>query len=234
MSVGLYRAAVAMVGNERRLDAIASNLANLETIGFKKSSTSAREFVVQGPSGPIYGQDTHTITDFSQGNLRRTKNPLDIALFGDGFFALESPQGEVYTRSGTLHTTPEGVLVTEEGWEVGWERRSGVIDPAGMPIEINGEGYVRQGNLELGQLKIVDFSDKSSLELLNGGYWNAGPGAVQATATAEVQQYALEESNAAGVEEIVAMIGVQRSFESAANLVQSIQQSYSRLTRSSF
>jgi flagellar basal body rod protein FlgG len=229
MSVGLYRAAVAMVGDQRRLDAIASNLANLGTVGFKRTTTATHEFLL-GDGGPR-GQALQSRVDFSQGNLNRTGRQYDLALFGKGFFAVEGPDGEVYTRDGSFHSTSDGVLVTEEGLPVAWNRRGSAIDPTGLPITVDGDGFVRQGTATLGQLRIVDFQDERSVVLGRGGYWVARPAAKEATALATVHQYALEESNATGVEEMVAMIGVQRSFESMANMVQSIQQSYSRLTR---
>ncbi len=234
MSVGLYRAAVAMVGHERRLDAIASNLANLETAGFKRNASATHEFRVQRGLGEVRGQALQTQVDFTQGNLRKTGRAYDLALFGDGFFAVEGPNGPLYTRAGVFQPTPEGVLVTEEGFEVAWKRRSGAIDTGGLPVRIDGDGFVRQGSTEIGQLEVVDFVDREAMQLTAGGFWQAPPGARPATATAVVNQYALEESNATGVEEIVAMIGVQRAFESVSGLVRSIQESYSRLTRSTF
>lgn len=231
MSVGLYRAAVAMIGHERRLDSIASNLANLETVGFKRATTAAHEFLIDRQSGPVRGQSLETRVDFSQGNLRRTGRELDLALFGEGFFAVEGPGGELYTRGGAFQTDTNGVLVTEEGYPVAWKNKSGAIDTTGLPIVVDGEGNVRQGLADLGQLKIVSFEDNAALRQRTGGFWIAPRGLDETTNTATVHQFSLEESNASGVEEIVAMIGVQRAFESTAGLISSIQQSYSRLTR---
>lgn len=96
MSVGIYRAAVAMVGQERRLDSIAANLANLETAGYKRTATSAREFSVDGPRADadgVRGLTLDATVDFSQGDLRRTGHEYDFALQGDGFFSVEGPAG---------------------------------------------------------------------------------------------------------------------------------------------
>ena len=113
MNVGLYRAAVAMVGHERQLDAIATNLANVGTIGYKRIGTAAHEFRVMRGRGQTRGLVVRSQTDFSQGNLRRTERAYDLALWGDGFFTVESPHGEVYTRDGDFRVTSEGVLVTD-------------------------------------------------------------------------------------------------------------------------
>jgi len=234
MSVGLYRAAVAMAGHERHLDAIAANLANLGTVGFKRSSSASHEFAVRRETGEVRGLQLHLETDFSQGNLQRTGHELDLALFGDGFFVVEGPEGETYTRDGSFHLTEEGVLVNDDGHAVAWRQRSGTIDATGLPVRVDVDGFVRQGTQEIGQLKVVDFMDKAKLYQGTGGVWVAPVGAKEATATAQVHQYSLEESNASGIEEIVAMIGVQRAFETSAHLTRSIQESYARLTRAQF
>ena len=154
-------------------------------------------------------------------------------MFGDGFFAVEGPEGELYTRTGSFRLTQQGVLVTEEGFEVAWERRGGTIDGNGVEIVVDGAGNVKQGVQDLGQLKLRDFLDRNQLQQVRGGYWAAPSRAKEATVTGSIHQYSLEQSNAAGFEEIVAMIGIQRAFESVSNLTRSIQQSYSRLTRQS-
>ncbi len=231
MNVGLYRAAVAMVSHERRLDAIATNLANVGTVGYKRVGTAANEFRVVRGRGQARGMVVRSKIDFSQGNLRRTEREYDLALWGDGFFAVDSPDGEVYTRDGDLRLTFDGVLVTDEGWPVAWTRRSASIDATGRPVTVRGDGVVVQGTTRLGQLRIVDFVDQGRLRQGEYGYWHAPADLAKATHTATVHQYSLEESNSSGVEEMIAMIGVQRAFESAANLLSSIDESYRRLTR---
>lgn len=231
MNVGLYRGAVAMVAQARRLETLASNLANLGTVGYKRGATAAQEFQVSRGKRSQRGLEIRTEVDFSQGNLRRTGRDLDLALFGDGFFAVEGPRGEVYTRDGSFHTTPDGVLVSEEGFPVAWDKAQGTIDPTGMPVTIDGEGTVRQNGADLGRLRIVDFVDRTRLSHDPNGYWQAPARLKEAAPTGRVHQYTLEESNANGMEEIIEMIGVQRAFESTARVVSSIEESYRRLTR---
>jgi len=232
MSVGIYRAAVAMSGHERRLDTIAANLANLETPGYKRVGTAAHEFLVRRGSDEVRGLVLESQVDFSQGNLERTGGVYDLALVGDGFFAVEGPEGEMYTRGGSFRTTADGALVTEEGFQVAWKTRSAAINPTGLPVVVNGEGFVRQGTSELGQLKLAAFEDNARLRQHDGGFWIAPASLKEATSTAAVHQYSLEESNATGVEEVIAMIAVQRAFGAVSNLVTSMQRSYARLTRS--
>src|SRR5262249_40038507 len=148
--------------------------------------------------------------------------------------------GEVYTREGDFRLTDGGALVNEDGLPVAWEHLRGAIDPVGEPMVVDEEGNVRQGVHDIGRLKIVDFADKNQLHKDRLGFWSAParldlgsarPGGKGAPADARVHQYALEESNSSGVEEMVDMISVQRSFEVVAKTFQSIDQSYERLTR---
>jgi flagellar basal body rod protein FlgG len=231
VNVGLYRSAVAMAAQQRRLDSISANLANVATIGFKRGVTASHEVEIERPRGKVRGVTTLAEVDFAQGNLHRTGREHDVALFGDGFFAIDGPDGEVYTRDGTLHMTEGGVLVSEHGFPVAWEELAGAIDPVGLPVVIDEAGNVGQGVQNIGKLRVVDFADKSLLTKDRHGFW-AAPANVQPSASdARGHQYALEDSNANGVEEMVDMIGVQRSFEVVARAFEAIDQTYERLTR---
>jgi flagellar basal body rod protein FlgG len=179
----------------------------------------------------VRGVTTLAEVDFAQGNLLRTGREHDLALFGDGFFAIDSPEGEVYSRDGSFHITEAGVLVTEEGSPVAWDNLVGAIDPVGLPLKIDAEGNVRQGVQDVGRLKIVSFEDNHALRKDARGYWVAPQDMRPGPAEARVNQYALEDSNANGVEEMVAMIGVQRSFEVVARVFEAIDKTYERLTR---
>jgi len=231
MNVGLYRGAVAMVTQARRLDTVSSNLANVGTVGFKRGATATRQVDTQRGNRKVRSFVVENRVDFSQGNLTRTGRDLDMALFGEGFFAIESPGGEVYSRDGSFHLTPDGVLVTEEGFPVAWDKSSGTIDPTGEPIYVDGQGAVTQGLNKVGRLRIVDFLDKNQLGNDPSGYWRAPAGLAEAAPSGIVHQYSLESSNVDGMTEMISMIEVQRAFESTSNVVSSIEQSYRRLTR---
>ena len=231
MNIGLYRSAVALSQHEARLDAIAGNLANLSTVGFKRNLTATQGIRQRRPSGPVQGLTTRTSVDFTQGNLLRTGRDMDLALFGDGFFVVDGPTGELYTRAGSFQLTEEGVLTSEDGYPVSWTSNNRPIDPSGAPIQVDEEGNVRQGNDSIGQLRLAAFADKSRLRLAEDRYWVAAPNTPESTVEGKVQQYTLEASNATGVEEMVAMIALQRSFDSMRSVFQGIEQTYRRLTR---
>lgn len=232
MNVGLYRSAVAMAAQQRRLDSVSSNLANVGTVGFKRGVTASHEVEIERPRGKVRGVTTLSKVDFAQGNLQRTGREQDLALFGDGFFAVDGPDGEVYTRDGSFHMSEGGTLVTEEGLPLAWAEFQGAIDPVGLPIVVDEAGSVRQGNQNIGRLRVVDFPDKSVLTRDQLGFWAAPRGVLPQPSEAHVQQYSLEDSNANGVEEMVDMIGIQRSFEVVARAFEAINQTYERLTRS--
>ena len=231
MNTGLYHGAAAMRSNQERLDVIAHNLANVNTVGFKRHGTTAHIFEVQTPDGSKRDLKTKGMVDWSQGNLARTGETYDLALFGDGFFAVDSPVGEVYTREGQFRLTADGVLTTPGNSPVSWKSKGATIDPHGLPVVIDGGGQVMQGEQNVGQLRLADFADHRQLVLNSAGFWEAPPTAKRIAHTAVVHQGALESSNATGLEEVVAMVSVQRAFEAASNVMSVINESYQRLTR---
>ena len=231
MNVGLFRGAASLHAQQRQIESIARNLTNLSTVGYKRETSAVRQFEVPGSHGSRRAVGAETAIDFSQGDLRRTGEVYDVALLGGGFFGVEGPEGEIYTRDGSFKLAPDGVLLTAESYPVAWTALNRQIDPRGPSPTIDGDGNVRQGAEDVGRLKIVDFEDDQRLVSNGGGYWIAPADLKEATATATVHQGALEESNSSGIAEMVEMIVVQRQFESMAQTMKSIQESYRRLTR---
>ena len=232
MNVGLYRSAAALQTQQTRIDSIARNLANLSTAGYKRGTAAVSQFEVPGSHGKQQGVAIDIATDFTQGDLTRTGRTFDFALVGGGFFGAEAPEGEVYTRDGTFRLSPEGVLLTAEGYPVAWTSIDRQIDPAQADlVKVDQDGNVRQGLEQVGRLKVIDFEDNQRLIEGSSGYWRAPADLAEATATAQVHQGAIEDSNSTGIGEMVDMIATQRQFDSMARAMKSIQDSYSRLTR---
>jgi flagellar basal-body rod protein FlgF len=227
---GLYSGVAAMNAAERRMDAITANLANLSATGYKRmgSATESFDAVLQGRVQRQVA--TRTTLDFSQGVLRPTGGTYDLALAGRGFFAVETPSGEAYTRNGQFHIDGAGVLVSFEGYPVAWDGGRGAIDPQAVEPTVDPEGQIWQGERRVGRLKIADFEDRSRLELDRRGYLHAPADLVAKPHEAEVRQGHLERANVSAVDEMVALIAVQRSFEAASRLMTAIDQSYRRLT----
>jgi flagellar basal-body rod protein FlgF len=230
VNLGLYSGVAAARSSERRLEAITSNLANLETPAFKRVSTGVRAF--QLPSGKPDDLALHTqaSTDFSQGELELSSSPYHLALRGAGFFTVDGPEGELLTRNGAFRVDDTGELLTQEGHPVAWSGPHAPIDGTGEPVTVDGAGTIRQGTKDIGRLRLVDFVDPGQLEKLGGGYYVAAPALEELPSDADVRQGALERSNVSGVDEMVAMVSIQRNFESAQSVMRLIDQSYARLT----
>jgi flagellar basal body rod protein FlgG len=231
MDRGLYMGVAAMRAAEKRMESLAFNLANVSSPAYKRQTTVTRAFEVGT------GAQKHTElravaqVDFSQGLIERKGDPWSLALEGGGFFAVETPSGEVYTRNGSFHLDAQRELFTAEGHPVAWTTARGRVQPTGEPVSIDGTGRVRQGSVDVGQLKLVDFADASRLRADGQGYWHAPVGLEAREASAVVHQGAVERSNAESIDELVALIKVQRGFESAASVMRSIDQSYRRLNQ---
>ena len=217
---GIYISASGMLAESARQDAIANNLANADTVGFKRSETTARPFVdylvssVGMPGTPTVGpvamgtQVERTETILRQGSLQTTNNPLDLALAGDGYFAVETPEGRRYTRDGSFRVGADGTLMTKEGYQVAGE--NGAIRLGTGAVKVGQDGVVSQGGRRIGALEITAL-DPTTVEPQGDSLFT---GQVGGAATARVHQGHLESSNVQVVEEMVELIRVMRSFES--------------------
>jgi flagellar basal body rod protein FlgG len=195
------------------LDILANNIANSGTTGFK----SDLEFY------SLYHEELPEIerhwTDFSQGTLVQTGNPLDLALAGPGFFALNSPSGSVYTRNGNFRISKSNQLETAEGYTLRNVRdplRKPVqVDPA-QAVEIDKDGVVKQGGQEVAQLEIAGIDTApTALGKLGNSYFALLDRAQNPAAArdAQVHQGKLEHSNVPVSESAVRLITVLRQFE---------------------
>ena len=207
------------------LDILANNLANANTAGFK----SDREFysLYIAPEAAD-GSDAATAgsagvlpvvqrpwTDFSQGLLQPTGNPLDMALSGRGFFVVGAKSGLAFTRNGSFHLASDGELVTAEGYPLKLKAGGTIHAQPGVPLEVAPDGAVRQGGQLLGQLQIVDFQDPAGLTKMGGSYFRATDNKSVPTPAKGIQvlQGKVENSNVGVAESAVRMVGIMRQFE---------------------
>ena len=230
MNRGLYNAVQGMTVNERRLDAVAHNLANAGTSGFKKRTTAFDARIVHPDPRHRVLHNRHAV-DFSQGELERTGRPFDLALQGQGFFAVETPVGEAFTRNGSFRLDAGGTLVTAEGFPVAWAPASGQIDPVGERVVVDSQGVVWQGANEVGRLRVTDFANHAGLSEDRYGYLHPMAGLAEVAHDAEVHQGALEGANVNPVEEMIALVEIQRAYEHSARALSAIERTYERLNR---
>ncbi len=215
---GLYVAAEGMAARQKAQDAIANNLANLNTTGFKADRPVFETFYerqiyrVQGRQAqPIGALSAGVIlrelyTDLQPGAVITTGNPLDVAIDGEGFFAVQTPQGVRYTRNGAFQLNAQGILTTREGYPVLGINNQPLALPTTAAIHIGENGAVLANGAQVGQLLVV----QGNLTKDPDGYF---VGAVQPAANPRVVAGALEASNVNMVREMVSMIELIRAYE---------------------
>src|SRR3981189_3109728 len=146
-------------------------------------------------------QDRATFHDFAQGGSEQTKNPLDVAIAGDGFLVVQTPAGERYTRDGSLQINNQGQLVTASGYPVLGTSGPIVFQPTDKEISIAADGNVTvvegTGRVDSvrGKLRLVSFADAQKLVKEGGNLYSAGQGAAQPDITSRVRQGFIEKSN---------------------------------------
>jgi len=223
MNSGMYSALSGNLSALRRLDVIANNLANASTAGFKADQIQF-ESVLAGVKNPSTQDPTLSSerfsTDFSAGGLQKSDNSLDLALDGNGFFVVNTPQGPAYTRQGNFHRSAAGKLVNADGYEV--QGQGGAISITGGQVEIAANGTVTSDGAASGVLAQVDFPKPYALTKTGGGLFvPADPQATPTPSSAVVRQGYLENSNVKVIVEMARMIETSRYFESCSKAVKS-------------
>ena len=246
---GWYIGSSGMNAQQTRLDAISNNLANADTTGFKRDIAVSKSFtellmrrmgddgVYETPFGsadvaPIIGKiglgvETNELyTDFEQGSFKQTSTHTDMALSGEGFFAVETPNGERYTRNGNFLVGKEGILVTKEGYPVLGE--NGYIQVADDRFTVNQDGMVYSENdMQLiDRFKIVRFDNERYLQKMGSSLYKdtdiTGPAYIaEGKERPVVLQSYVETSNVNVVNEMVSMIEVNRAYEANQKTIQS-------------
>ena len=212
---------------QRQMDVVANNLANINSTGFKAEAILFEEYIMpvaadrtfpRGSQHLSYVQDWATLHDLAPGAMTQTGNPLDVALSGEGFFAVDAPEGTRYTRNGAFEINAEGVLVTQNGFPVLSANGTQIVFAVDeTDIAITAEGAVSSSAGAKGNLQIVEFANAQELTR-TGDTMFAGGTPIPATGT-RVVQGALERSNVSGVGEMSEMIRVTRAYASLADLM---------------
>ncbi len=246
---GLYTACSGMLLQMAKQDVIANNLANANTPGFKKQITIATAFPgmavsrlgetkeKEGRNEPVppaaigwlgTGAAVRQIsTDYSQGAMQKTDNPTDLAIAGKGFFVIETPQGERYTRNGSFRLNSEGIITTEQGYPV--LGRSGPITVGDQQFTVDEKGNVVAGDSVVDTLRIVTVSDGSRLVRLGDDLYADPENNAQDAPQPQVLQGYLELSNVVAVKEMVEMITALRAYEANQKVIQAHDQTLDSL-----
>jgi len=246
---GIYSALSGAMAQNQRLETIANNLANANTTGFKKDTQTFSEYVTanEKPEAVItvpripatiesfydmqggdrsYVDPAGTYTDHSQGALKNTEGPLDLAIEGKGFFEVLTPSGIKLTRNGAFKMDAEGKLVTSDGLQV---LKAGQGDPAQRTIQLSGKnvtvgygGEVFDGDQQVGKLSVVQVENTDALQKTGNALYSLKPNFNTNIKPAEdfkMHQGFLEMSNVNIVDEMTQMIEASRTFEASRNAI---------------
>jgi flagellar basal-body rod protein FlgG len=215
---------IAIAGGRKltQLDFIANNLANISTTGFKSEHLY---YAMKGKESQEGARSdlglTSVVMDFAQGTLQATGNPLDVAIEGDGFFAIQQNDGTTYTRNGSFVMNKNKEIVTTTGAKVLGE--SGPIIINGAQVNIDADGTVRVDGNMAGKFKIVSFASPGQLTRTAGGqYIDEGNAGLKKNETYRVSSGYLEMSNVNAMKEMVEMIDGHRSFETYQKIIQTM------------
>lgn len=211
----------------RSLDVVANNLANIDTAGFKaermvivEDPVASRRPWVDGPPLTTFVRDLASVRDGSDGRLDETGNPLDVALRGDGYFVLQTPEGERYTRNGHFRLDTAGNLVSEDGHPVqGQGGQPLALAAEDLTIDIARDGTLSSERGNIGRLRVVRFADASALEPTADGLALAGDQVAEEAPAPELIQGMIEKSNVEPILEIERMIRVQRAYDQAKMVI---------------
>lgn len=234
MTRGVYTAAAGMLANQAAQDAIAQNLANASTTGYKEDIPRFESFQEalasrlssdgSSPIGELGGgaELRGTTTNFADGGMVQSGNPLDVALSGDAALVLQTPNGPRLTRDGSLSLDARGTVVeTSGGLPVLGDNNQPLTIPAKTKdIVISPQGDVTADGVRVGRLRLAGLS-AADQPVKVGDNQFAVATLRPASATAVVRQGYLEQSNVNIVKEMVSMISVMRAYETNQKMMQS-------------
>ncbi len=211
---------------KRQMSVVANNLANMNTTAYKSEKMMFVEHLVKSKGGNsfipqqlTYARDVAQYQDLAEGPIKNTGNALDAAIHGDGFFVVETPEGQRYTRNGHFSLSNDGKLVTLNN--------QAILSDAGTPfffgpddkdIHISSDGLISTKNGEIGKIRIVKFDTPQNLQKRAGGLYFTEEQPVDVT-NPTILQKSLESSNVNPMSEITKMINVQRAYDSVRTFI---------------
>ena len=217
MDSGYYAAATALVARTQALDAIANNLANVSTIGYRGERTEFRSVLADAgdaSGSPLeraennYGIMGDVALDLSQGNLQKTGNELDMAIQGPGYFVVQTAHGPMYTRNGSFQVSAKRELVTASGDAVMGQGGTITLQPG--PVSVSPDGTISSNGAITGKLHIVEFPPNAKISSAGNNYYSAPANTAQESATSDVRQGFLESSNVNPILGMVELVTAQR------------------------
>lgn len=233
MLKGLYTSALGLSVLNKQQEVTSNNLANAQTAGYKKDVLVAESFPEmlvyrlnapedKGQTPPQVGAVSlgvninNVYIDHTMGARKATDNPLAMSLAGEGYFTVNTPQGERYTRNGDFSVDAQGRIIASGGYPLMGEK--GEIFISGSDVQVDKQGRIYCDGVEVDRLKIVNFAtplSKEGASLFRG----VDP---QEVANPQVEQGTIEESNVQVLTEMVNMITTMRAYEANQKVIQSL------------
>lgn len=241
MNRAIYPILSGAVAQEKQMQVFANNLANVNTTGFKQDQQAFRGLLARAsatvqtampsmtlaasitsrPAGPterVFAEAHALRTAFEPGRIRITGNSLDMAIQGNGFFEVKTPQGVRYTRNGMFSLDNQRRLVTNLGHPVMGGKGEIRIPPGS--IQVNAQGAIQVDGNPVGTVKVVEFPEAGMPQKYTEGLFTGGK--PKPSANPQVQSGHIEESNVNALGEMVKMIQGMRTYESAQKLIQTL------------
>jgi len=225
MIKGIYTAARGLNSRMKNLEIVANNLANINTTGYKREVPFSE---IINKFGKV---DIQKATDYQQGNLVETSNPLDMAINGDGFFVVQGANGPELTRDGRFNISDEGYLVNQQGDKV--IGRNGAISINNLTLDkskkltISTSGEIKYGNDVIDNLLIGKMNNPGDSERTGGVNFSTENDGFQVASpdSYSIKQGSLEESNINPIKEMQAMIQLNSEYTSASKVINYLDQS---------
>lgn len=238
-----YIAGTGMLAQRARMNVLTNNITNIDTTGYKKDTIISRSFadlLIKNLNDPyllkksafIGPQNTGIHVDvistlFSQGDLEETRRSTDLALEGQGFFTIQTPEGNRYTRDGSFSIGYDGCLITGDGYYV--SGRNGRIYVGDESFVVDTLGNVTVNGQTVDSLSIVTFDDLSGLRKTGGNlYLNYANQPVRQAENAKVMQGYLEGSNVNMADEVISMVEINRAYELNQRVLRIIDESLAK------
>lgn len=216
--------AVASVMDQKivQLEHVSNNLANSSTPGFKATHlVTLKNFQDKSEPDENTASIDSLIVDFARGICQETDNPLDLSIQSDGFFVVQTKEGEAFTRKGNFTINNRNQMITQEGDPVMGEAGTITLNPGKVHIGSDGSVFVDEN--QVGKLKIVDFTDRQNLQNTGGGlYTDNGSAGQKIVEQPEIASGSIELSNVNVINEMARMIDIHRSFEIYQKVIQAL------------
>lgn len=216
------------VALKRQLNTVANNLANMSTAGFKTENLIFQEYIMPVASMGgheanskllSYVSDTGLTRDYSTGSLEQTDNPLDVAINGEGWFTIQTPEGNRFTKDGHFSLNADGQLINLSGFPVLVDGAPINFSTNETDISIAGDGTISTSQGQRGKFQIAVFDNEYTLQKQGNNLYSS-PTQPNEAETISLAQGMIEKSNVNPVVQMTKMIEIQRAYERTANMLQ--------------